>query len=475
VIVLAGQLKCVDGSKKGLTFQEISEAFGHEDRQWSHNYYREFQGCGGDIFYFLKRENKLQERVFSLIEQQILKMPLLPLSQGYANFTRAHSEISISEPTFRKYVSRMDSCKLLTRLRKLLTTGQVCPESRTYLKELLETLSVSVEQKKEIVELFPEVEAKQQSHPIDFATSQGQKYLLVTFLYACGLSLDVLSLLFGACKSSIHNWIYRICSVELEHRILCSIQYWSGKISVDEKWIKINRKWHFGLCAVDALSGFPLLMKLHPSIDTTSWEVFFKQFKVIYGKPELIMSDGSKSLRKAKEKVFPGVKHQLCKFHKLKNLMTIIFETIKDNQPLKRSVRLAKHIFSNSYVSSRKYAAKTLEKIATPEVSNYVQKSILTHWRKLTQSVTTNVSERFNRKIEKSISARYGIKSVESAKVLLRALWIKELLLNGRVHLEMTDQMNSIDLSRISQEHLEVNHILHFFDHNNPFDIDIAA
>ncbi len=155
--------------------------------------------------------------------------------------------------------------------------------------------------------------------------------------------------------------------------------------------------------------------------------------------------------------------------------MTIIFETIKDNQLLKRSVRLAKHIFSNSYVSSRKYAAKTLAKIATPEVSNYFQESILTHWRKLTQSVTTNVSEHFNRKIEKSISGRYGIKSVESAKVLLRALWIKELLLNGRVHLEMTDQMNSIDLSRISQEHLEVNHILHFFDHNNPFDIDIAA
>jgi transposase-like protein len=113
---------------------------------------------------------------------------------------------------------------------------------------------------------------------------------LVVFLYASNLTQEILALLFGVSKGTIHNWIYRICNDQLPAEILSRIQYWSGGVRVDEKWLKVNGVWHFALCAVDAATGFPLLIELYPSIDAVSWSVFFKKFKSIYGVPKFIKS-----------------------------------------------------------------------------------------------------------------------------------------------------------------------------------------
>ena len=170
---------------------------------------------------------------------------------------------------------------------------------------------------------------------------------------------------------------------------------------------------------MDAESGFPLLIDLYPTCDTVSWVVFFSRFKAMYGMPTLIQCDGSQALAAARNMVFSGVRYQLCQFHTLKNLMKRLRTHLTDPNVFTRCVRLAKHMFTNTSVSySRKAAAKRLQKLAGPEVSAYIEGHILNPWRTLTLSLTTNASERFNRKIEKCFSARYGVPSEESAKVL---------------------------------------------------------
>lgn len=472
MIVLGRQLRRSDGRKTGLTFEYLSESLGHKDRQWSHNYWREFESCEGDLLRFLKRDNKLEERAFSKIEQQILDNPVIPLSEQYERFSKEHPEICLCEGTFRSYVGRIDCGKLLRRIRSMLRRGEVCLDSKRYLQELLETLPLESHKKKEIVTLFPQVEAKE---PVERVVWNSSKSLLVVFLYACGLPLEVLGLLFGASKSSIHNWVYGVCTLGFEQALLGAIQYWSGKVSFDEKWIRINGVWHFILAAVDALTGFPLLMSLHTTIDTQSWEVFFCRFRAVYGKPSLIQSDGSKSLLAAKKKVFSGVVHQLCMVHKLRNLLRVIFSRLTDDLLRGRCVRLSKGLFKNRSVSSRKQAAKTLQKQAPGTVSDYVQEHILDCWRQLTHALTVNVSERFNRKLEKCIHVRYGIQTQESAKVLLRALWFKEMLLHGKQHLAQTHPLRSLQLSRLCQEHLSEDQIQHFFKHSQFPSLDAAA
>ena len=294
------------------------------------------------------------------------------------------------------------------------------------------------------------------------------KRLLVVLLFACNVSQEVLALLMGVSKSGIHYWISGLCTAEFEWQMLCEITCWSGKVSFDEKWVKIKGEWYFVLCAVDSVSGFPLLIGLYPTLDTVSWVVFLTRFRALSGRPTLIQSDGSHSLAAARELVFAGVRWQLCKFHTLKNLMKRLRQHIQETNQFTRCVRLATHIFSNASVSSRKYAAKTLQKVAGQEVSEYIEAHILVPWRHLTLSLTNNAAERFNRKIEKCFSGRYGLASPESAAILLRSLWLKEILLNGQQHLDATSPFRTLDLSQACQEYLDTSQILHFFHDHDP-------
>ncbi len=468
--VVARKLTFVESGKPVFTFQAIADCLGYAARQNTDNFYREFKACGEDFQQFSLRQNRLKEESFALIEAQVLESPLLSIHTQYLSFTQRYPELSMSEPTFRTYVNDIESAKLMKRCRQLVTESgeHVSIDTRRYIKELLKIAHFPTSKTKEIVEVFPDVHANKPVSSsvaaLDVSRSSTEKHLLVLLLYVCNVSQEILAPLFGVGKTSVHTWIYAVGSEDLTWLILNAMTCWSGKVSFDEKWLWINGSWHFALCAVDLVTGFPLLIELYPSLDEDNWTLFFLHFKRLYGLPTLIVSDGSVSLAAARKQVFKYVRFQLCKFHKLKNLMKRIRLHVHDATTRRRCMRLAKHIFSNGSVSSRKHAAKTLQKLVGKPVSSYINTHILVCWRQLTMSLTNNAAERFNRKINKCFFGRYGIPSTESAEVLLRGLWLKELLLNGQKHIDATSELRSIDLSRICQEHLDTSKILHFFN-----------
>jgi transposase-like protein len=454
--------------KELFTYQQLADGFGKNDRRDIDNFVRDFFKRGGDFLRYLSRQNTKKERLFPVIERQVLEAPLLSVAEHYRGFCETHPQERLCEKTFRRYVNDIAVTKILKRVRQLGFEGEQSLDMRRYLQELMELEVLSRVKRKEVVENLPEGEPQstsqargQQSRRLSSA-GLGSK-LFAVILYGGGLSQEMLALILGTSTTSIHNWIYSICTDELDWYLIRDIVRWSGQVSFDEKWIKIKGTWYFVLCAVDAASGFPLLMDLYPTLDTVSWTLFFKRFKALYGAPKLIQSDGSKALAAARERVFARVRYQLCKFHKLKNLMKRLRQHIQDPKRLTRCHRLARHIFSNTWVSSRKHAVQRLRNLAGEHIAAYIDEHFLSCWRNLTMSFTSNVSERFNRKIERAVSARYGISSEESAKVILRSLWLKDVLLNGQQHLEVTSELRSIDVSRICQEHVDESNILHFF------------
>jgi transposase-like protein len=459
---------CDPNTGKALwTYQEIADAYGHKSRQNVENFVGEFRAAGEDLYQYLSPNNAKHERLCEPIAEQILTSPFLGIHQQYLAFLEEHRDESLSESTFRKYAGELDVLCLLRRIQTLFSQHSEEFKSRQYLQEILEMEQLPHAKKKEIVECFPETQPNSSAQPPllmeRLSNPKIEQKLFILLLYVCNVSQEMLALVFGVSKTSIHRYIYDVCGDDLSGQILGQIVRWSGQVSFDEKWIKIDGTWHFVLCAVDAVSGFPLLMSIYPNLDRINWTLFFKRFRKLYGVPKLIQSDGCQKLAAAREAVFPRVRYQLCKFHKLKNLMKRIRRYVRDAKDFRRAVRFAKHIFSNTWVSSRKQAAKSLQELAGQEVSSYIDVHILSCWRQLTMSLTNNVSERFNRKIEKCFSGRYGISSVESAEVLLRGLWLKELLLNGHQHRSKTSELASIDLSRICQENLDSSKILHFF------------
>jgi transposase-like protein len=442
LFVFLRSLSCPETGKTLFTNQQIADAFGKNDRRDIDNFVRIFKNRGGNFLSYLDRQNTKKALSFPEIEAQILESPLLSLAEQHRIFCEEHPQEQVCEQTFRNYVNTIPATKILKRIRQLGFTKEQSFDVRRYVKELLTLDKLSRAKKKEIVEHFPEVEASVACSPgkegEGFSSATLSSKLLAVILYVCGLSQEMLAMLFGVSKTSIHNWIYEVCSEELDWEIIRNIARWSGQVSFDEKWVKIKGVWHFVLCAVDGVSGFPLLIESYPRLNADNWTLFFKRFKALYGTPKLIQSDGSQPLAAAREVVFSGVRYQLCKFHKLKNLIKRLRQHVQDPKLFGRCVRLAKHIFANKAVSSRKHAAKRLQELGGEQVSSYIDERILAFWRKLTMSLTTNASERFNRKIEKCFSGRYGIASVESAKVLLRGLFFKELLLNGKKHVDHT-------------------------------------
>jgi transposase-like protein len=387
------------------------------------------------------------------------------LSEHYRQFCEAHPDYAMCRTTFDHYVSQVDGCRLLQRVQQLVASEKASVNSEFYLQELLNHLQITPGQRKEIRELFPQVAAAEkaaaETKAVDPSAPQNELKVLVLLMYVCGMPLDMLGLLFGRCKTTMHNWVYSVAFEGMETYLLSQIKYWSGQVCFDEKWVKIDGVWQFVMCAVDAVSGFPLLMRLYPTLDAVSWQVFLLEFKSIYGDPKLIISDGCLKLRLARMLVFAGIKHQLCKFHKLKNLFKKIHRIGLKMGEVVRGQRLIKHIFTNKTVSSRKQAAKTLKQIGAGELGDYVDSHVLDCWLNLTDSLTNNAAERWNRKLEKGFSCRYGIKNEQCAEVILRGLWLKEWLVNGKAH-SASDPQQTINLAKLGQKHLTADKIQHF-------------
>lgn len=246
VLYVLLRLLKTENSTNLVTFQGISALFGLKSRQDSNNYFREFLACGEDLLSYLKRKKHL-EGAFPLLEKQVLEMPLLSVSEQYKVFSKAHPEYKMSYLTFQKYFSRLDTQKLKKRYDELISQKECQPDKERFLKEILADDGTSHKTRRKIVSVFPELEPEEREVKQEVLFHQNMKssgkYFLLIFLVACGLNFEVLSLLFGVSKATVHNWFYKLSF--LKRLILDSIKWWSGIISVDEKWVKINGKWHY--------------------------------------------------------------------------------------------------------------------------------------------------------------------------------------------------------------------------------------
>jgi len=130
----------------------------------------------------------------------------------------------------------------------------------------------------------------------------------------------------------------------------------------------------------------------------------------------------------------------------------------------KRILFLARGISGNSTYFGRKRTARKLMEIAFPEISEYVRKNILGDWKHLTKGYTSNASERWNRKIAKVTSGRYGLKSEKFVEQLLSGLWLKEIIRDKR-HLEKCFA-HQLDLVYECQENVNMCNIMEVVKYN---------
>ncbi len=196
-----------------------------------------------------------------------------------------------------------------------------------------------------------------------------------------------------------------------------------------------------------------------------SHESCLRTFSLLYKKhPKLIVSDGSKALAAARKSVYPRVHHQLCKLHKIRNLFKVINKlSVTDSEKCKLK-RIVCRAFRRKNSNDRKKGLLSKCFLNHQPVTEYINNNIIKDWRHLSKNLTSNVSERFNRKIKKVMSGRYGLKSLETTRSILFSLWLKELNEYGKPILNQNSIIANLNISDLCQENVDWSYISHFLN-----------
>jgi transposase-like protein len=439
-------------NKEICTFQEISDFFNLNNRQDSSNYFSKFEKSGYDFGAYLIRKNKLGAAL-PLIQEQILGNCELPISEHLRIYNKEHPELMSSNGGFRNLVKDIDALKLYNQCRKLLKNKAEEPEKKICEEDVSNILCKRID---------PSLASSSDDnnwkmYNLNRNLPFYNKAFLSLYLLSCGTNMSVVGNILGVAKSTVSDWIYKL--PDLKKMLLNSIKSWSGVVCMDEKWLKINGKWHYVFSVVDHYTGFPLYYKTVGAQNTDTWEAFMSEFKKIYGKPKLIISDGSLALAAARRKVFPEISFQYCWFHKLKNLNKRIYQ-VKDEKLREKLLKMSDGMFHNRHPSSRKRTAQRIVAMNVPGVSKYVEKNILGNWRHLNKMLTSNAAERWNRKINKVMLGRYGLKSVKFVDKLLEGLVIREAM-NNQKHLRK-GFITNLNIAKICQANINSVQILDF-------------
>ncbi len=430
----------------------IANLLGLNDRRDVDNYYREFKSAGRDFCMFLTRK-LLYSNQIEAIQKQILSNILLPLNTHFAIF-KEKTKLKMSFQCFQKYAQEVSVISILEEVRKLFSKNKENPDL-IYLLNMLSENHTKPQIVEEIKKMVTKNEPVNTSKILDIPRKNF--CLLINFLIGCGLNQHIIGLLFNLSKSTVSNMMHEISDLNL--MIIKSISKWSGKISIDEKYIKINSVPHYVISIVDFVTGLPLYMNLYSNTSKTSYEHCFKMFKHFYGTPSLIVSDGSIALKAGREAVFPKVHFQLCKFHKIRNLFKKISNSKLSNNKKIKLKQKAKNAFRCKTVSGRKKSLKLLRNLLPEHIVNYIDNNILKQWRSLSKNLTSNVSERFNRKIKKALSGRYGLKSPKTTLAIINSLWLKELIVRGKFNINHKSFIANLNISQICQEKLDMPYI----------------
>jgi transposase-like protein len=337
-----------------VTYEHLARELGYADRRNVHNFWAEFEACGGDLAAFLQRRKKVDAEVVARCEQLWKAHPLWRCAQVLDEFRKRWPECGaqLSEQNIRTAGHQVGFLGVQQVLRRQVAEGEAHYQEPFVLEALLEMADAGAQA--QAAQLLPVLSRPDplesvspsgaEPEPTTAATDasvaaledtllQGEvspsklaqlwegttgAMLLAFLLYYHGLSLEVIGRFFGVHKTTVMRWLSSLAQVNWQAAVQHSQRFFSGTLAVDEKWIKIAGVWWYLFVAVDHVSGFPLHVALLPSNATPYCTLFLLQLKALGYHPKVLITDGWDAYVTAIERVFPHAQHLLCRFHALR-------------------------------------------------------------------------------------------------------------------------------------------------------------
>jgi transposase-like protein len=266
-------------------------------------------------------------------------------------------------------------------------------------------------------------------------------------MYVAGISLSQLGRWFGGkAKSTIYNWI-----MGLALALWLVIQGWlrtrlkTKKLYIDEKWLKIKKRWHYWFVGVDVETELPVFHDVLPTRTKWACRVFLLKLKRWGQNPSMIITDGLKAYESAIAWVYPSAKHLLCLFHHQQGVTRYVKKHMlkpmreeealkndkgtretketKETKDAKEAKRLMKNVTQTTDPRTVKRRLEHVEKTAERKgwnLKTWLKQTrrnlskLLPSLRKNTYPTTTNGIERFFRAFTRFYKNRGGFHSVLS-------------------------------------------------------------
>lgn len=139
-------LRTAEGRPR-VSFEQLAEKRGYADRRNVHNYWMEFESCGGDLEAYLARRKKVDAEVVARCEQLWQAHPLWSAAQVYEEYKQRWPEqgAGLSEANIRTAGPQSSFLKLQQILRRQLQEGSVSYPEEVLVEQLFELAAVGAQ------------------------------------------------------------------------------------------------------------------------------------------------------------------------------------------------------------------------------------------------------------------------------------------------------------------------------------------
>jgi len=445
------------------TFQELSPLFESENRQAASQHVEDFRDCGEDFLDFLKRRRKIDEEVTEVVKKVLREAPLLENHEiaRRVNLELGRSDIAPSNMT--EALKQIGCNEIRETLKNQLKAGKAHYKESYLLGEMMDTLSCEVgiragfqggPLEEEMVVSDPTAIRKliTPGIPIEEISSPLKIVSLMMTLYYHNVPLSVLGRWFKVNKTTVLRWILGLALALwpiIYKWILEKVK--AKKVYVDEKWLKIKKKWHYWFVVLDVETELPILAALLPS--RTKWAIRWIgcKLKLLKKNPERVITDGLAGYPGMVE----GAEHTLCRFHHQQSVTRFLKKNFEEEGDIKKRKPLMKKVLQTKDKRTVKRRMAKLEEKAESLgivrwVTNTLKKlpSLLCSVGSSKIPSTSNTIERFFRSFNRFYKTRGGFHSVKSAK--------KELLLFLVVYLFTQRETGQAPIEKIMPEAREM-------------------
>ncbi len=434
-----------------FTHEELAAIVGSTNRQASSSHCTEFRATDREILDFLHRRRKVDPAVVEAVKATA-SSNLLISREKLTNLVNKKLDRTDLTPANIDAALDQVSCRVVRRsLRAQIESGQVQWSEQPLLEEMMTALTEApaVKTRTTLIEkltasgidavddeadVSPSVATQPASSVVKTLLTPGadpasiptlwQLTILCMVLFGHGVPLSVLGRWFGVHKTTV---LRRITGLALSLweplSDLIGQRVRAATVYVDEKWIKIQGKWHYWFVALDAATEIPIISFLSAKRSRWACRWVFVRLKMI-GKPTtVVLTDGLKAYVGAIGRVFPKAKHVLCIFHYKQSITIWLKKHVTDPEKIKKVKPMMKNILNtvDPRTVVRRLAALK-EKAAEYDITDWIPlatkrlPSLIPAIRRNLIPNTTNAIERFFRAFNRFYKTKAGFHSKASAK-----------------------------------------------------------